>query len=286
MSSQDRHHATHTLHRLGTSLSSTNQPSPRMVIWTQASLILGHSGLIFGLEWSQLRQSRRLKLYEMVARVTRHSQQTWWFFGPGGQFQSQQIQYNAGDLAGLSLNVDYVVELNQIINFISQTYNAAIGITENQWNTVQAFIRHNGQRHQRSPSGDLWVCAKLFELSSGLNILRDVATRINTLKNRILLSLLPIADRVLTTEEARGLSEPFMRTKTQAQLAATSIGAAMDVIAGSTVQQAFQKAFAKWVVGQWTNAYFQMHMAAAPMGKRSMDEGPVGIEVGMDVLVF
>ncbi|KAL8819992.1 MAG: hypothetical protein Q9223_001697 [Gallowayella weberi] len=76
-----------------------------------------------------------------------------------------------------------------------------------------------------------------------------------------------IRDRILTVEEARAVSEYFMQTSQQAQLAATSIGAALDVIAGSTQQQAFAKAFSKWVIEQLTNAYFQLCAAAGPGGK-------------------
>ncbi|KAL8806240.1 MAG: hypothetical protein Q9200_005128 [Gallowayella weberi] len=76
-----------------------------------------------------------------------------------------------------------------------------------------------------------------------------------------------IPDRILTVEEARAVSEYFMQTSQQAQLAATSIGAALDVIAGSTQQQAFAKAFSKWVIEQLTNAYFQLCAAAGPGGK-------------------
>ncbi|KAL8883079.1 MAG: hypothetical protein Q9198_000002 [Flavoplaca austrocitrina] len=114
----------------------------------------------------------------------------------------------------------------------------------------------------------------------GLSNLRGVAARINTLKNRILLSLLPAAripnwvgDNILTAQEARGLSEFFLNTSNQAQLSAASIGAALDVIAGSSATEAFSKAFVKWVVGQWSSAYYQMHVAAGPLGKRAIDDG-------------
>ncbi|KAL8798303.1 MAG: hypothetical protein Q9182_006776 [Xanthomendoza sp. 2 TL-2023] len=231
--------------------------------------------------------------------------QTWWFFGPGGQLQSEQVQLSPDDIRKYQLNIDHVVEINQVINFISQAWDAATGITENQWTTVQNFIRNNGRRTTASPANDFWVrnCEVYDQFAQhvgGLSNLRGVAARINTLKNRVLLSLLPaarvpnwIADRVLTLEEARGLAEFFQQTNQQARLASASIGAAMDVIAGSTAQEAFSKAFVNWVLGQWQDAVLVMQAAATPAGKRSMmidGEGgrvvAVKMEVGREVMVF
>ena len=82
-----------------------------------------------------------------------------------------------------------------------------------------------------------------------------------------------VGDNILTAQEARGLSEVSLHTSNQAQLSVASIGAASKVIAGSTATEAFSKAFAKWVVGQWSSAYYQMHVAAGPSGKRAIDDG-------------
>ncbi|KAL8941818.1 MAG: hypothetical protein Q9216_002018 [Gyalolechia sp. 2 TL-2023] len=200
-------------------------------------------------------------------------QQVWWFIAAGGVLQSRQLQLQDGDPQLQTFSVDHVVELNMIINFVSQAYDVSMGITENQWNTVQDFIRYNGQRDRAAPNGDLWcqVYDQFAAYAGGFGNLRGVARRINDLKNSALSAVLPGVPApdwttICTVEEARALSEFFKQTRQQAQLAAAGIGAAMDVIAGSTPTQAFSKAFAKWVVGIWTNAYFQMQMAAARPG--------------------
>lgn len=63
-----------------------------------------------------------------LAKVTL---QTWWFFGPGGQLQSQQVQLNPYDLQNLQLNIDHLFEISQVINIVSQKWDAALGITAN-----------------------------------------------------------------------------------------------------------------------------------------------------------
>lgn len=84
-------------------------------------------------------------------------QQVWWYIGAGGVLQSIKIQYNEDDMRRLALNIDHVVELNMIINFLSQAYDASTGITQNQWTTVQDFIKNAGRRNPPAPNGDTYV---------------------------------------------------------------------------------------------------------------------------------
>ncbi|KAI4232128.1 MAG: hypothetical protein LQ352_008355 [Teloschistes flavicans] len=87
----------------------------------------------------------------------RNVQQVWWYIGAGGVLQSIKIQYNEDDMRRLALNIDHVVELNMIINFLSQAYDASTGITQNQWTTVQDFIKNAGRRNPPAPNGDTYV---------------------------------------------------------------------------------------------------------------------------------
>ncbi|KAL9593936.1 MAG: hypothetical protein Q9219_007302 [cf. Caloplaca sp. 3 TL-2023] len=196
------------------------------------------------------------------------TQQVWWFIGAGGVLLSQKIQHDQTAATAARLNVDHVVEISMIIEFVSQAFNPGWGISQNQWITIQDFIASNGARAENAPNGDRW-CAVFDQFASyvgGLSNLRGTAMRINTMKMEAINAVLPGAAAVTaghwqtrcTVEEARAVGSYFSSTFPQAKLAAASIGAALDVIAGSTPTQAISKAFVSWTVGIWANAMYQI----------------------------
>ncbi|KAL8992288.1 MAG: hypothetical protein Q9169_007217 [Polycauliona sp. 2 TL-2023] len=199
--------------------------------------------------------------------------QVWWLMAANGGLLSWTASFTGDQATELGLNVDHVVELNQIVQFISQSWSQDLGIGQNAWITVQDFIRAAGRAARPAPDGDT-SCAIFDEFAQyigGLGNLRGVASRINTLKGLAFAAVLPDANvpnwrggGILDGIEARAVATYLQQTSDQARIAAAAIGGAMDVIAGSTAQQAFANAFTKWVVGQWANAYFQMDGAAGP----------------------
>ncbi|KAI4188449.1 MAG: hypothetical protein L6R41_002128 [Letrouitia leprolyta] len=194
--------------------------------------------------------------------------QAWWFIGYGGDLFYSTFHWDQAAASQYEFNVDHVLELSMIIQFFSQAFDPAWGITRNQWATVQAFIASNGNRPETAPNGDTWceVFDQFAQLAGGISNLRGVKERINTMKMEAINAVLPINPIVPaggwttrgTVEEARATYQYFQSTSTQARLSAVSLGAALDVLAGSTATQAISNAFARWTTGIWVNAMFQM----------------------------
>lgn len=206
--------------------------------------------------------------YPYAAAFFALATQAWWFMGYGGELFWAPLHFNEQTAPDNDFNVDHVLELSMIIQYASQGWNQAWGITFNQWVTVQSFIASDGKRAQITPSGETWcqVFDQFASLAGGVGNLRGVKKRINTMKMEAINAVLPFNPIMprggwttrCTVEEARATHAYFKATSAQARLTAATLGAALDVLAGSSATQAISKQFAFWTTGIWVNAMYQM----------------------------